>query len=92
MTAATIDQTAVQPARLPRLSIGAGDVDHYDCCDLDTAICGWNIAGWSNVDDEGRPPCPLCSDAVERDLPCTVATCPARRGLVARIRRWWGSR
>lgn len=90
MTAATIDRPVVESHR--RLVDGPGDVDHFDCCDPNEALCGQNITGWDDVDDDPNvPTCPLCEEAIEQDLPCADPACPIRRGVVAAVRRWWRS-
>lgn len=86
MSAAVLERPAA-------VSLGPDDVDHYACCDPDTAICGYDVSGWDDVGDESRPPlCQLCADADEQGTPCTVPGCPNGAGLIARVRRWWRSR
>jgi hypothetical protein len=76
-----------------RGDVEIGEVDHYNCCREDVAICGVDMRGWNyTAHDDPAPVCPLCDAAVADKMPCAAPGCPVGPGVFSRIRRWWRSR
>lgn len=85
--------TAQVLERPASVSTDPDDLAHRCCCDDDVALCGWDLRGAVDLDeDDDSRDCPLCEAAYEDEMPCPVAGCPVRPGVVTRVKRWWRSR
>lgn len=60
---------------------------HIYCCDPDTALCGLDMTGGTNVPDEDPADCFACVVIDEVDVPCHARFCRLRSRW--RMRRWF---
>lgn len=62
----------------PSGATGPGDgLCHLTCCDPGTAMCGLDVSGYGDVEDdhENCRLCPLCALTDDEGMPCPVPGC-----------------
>lgn len=67
----------VEPAE--RTSSGDGDEDrinHWWCCDPFRALCGADLSGCTDENEDEDPCCVVCNDLEAQDLGCIAPDCP----------------
>lgn len=56
---------------------GDGEINHIWCCRPEVTLCGADLSGHGDHDDDcAHPVCPLCTLADKDGLPCPVPGCP----------------